>query len=283
MTFSKLDSIRYASHIEDCLQVVVAAAEYDTDIFLVQKVKLQKIVEEVRFSGLHNDSSLKGPVGMYVSSFQAALQEYKSALPANLQQNSQYHQPCRSCITKLALWCPQASILLNYFSAKIQLYQICFQIPPPADDNSRFQRMEVLSACLSAARSFFEVWFSLPSALYFSLSFKLCLFNAEDWDLSQVLRTIHMSSITEEMANRMEEASTTFGREGDLSSFAVSARNLRLAKIWYEAKLAASTVVVDPYKQVNGVNADSIVIGNKFDVWNEDLWRGFITNWDMVR
>jgi hypothetical protein len=133
--------------------------------------------------------------------------------------------------------------------------------------------------------------------LYFSLSFinfgqltralivasKLCLFNAEDWDLSQVLRTIHMSSITEEMANRMEEASTTFGREGDLSSFAVSARNLRLAKIWYEAKLAASTVVVDPYKQVNGVNADSIVIGNKFDVWNEDLWRGFITNWDMVR
>jgi hypothetical protein len=92
MTVSKLDSMRYNSHIEDCLQAVAAAAEYETDIYLIQMVKLQKIVEEIRVSGLYNDSSLKGPVGMYVRSFQTALQEYKSALPANLQQNSQYHQ-----------------------------------------------------------------------------------------------------------------------------------------------------------------------------------------------
>jgi len=96
--------MRYTGHIEDCLQAVAAAAEYETDICLVQMVKLQKIVEEVRVSGLYNDSSLKGPVGMYVRSFQTVLQEYKSALPANLQQNSQYHQPCRSCITKLTMW-----------------------------------------------------------------------------------------------------------------------------------------------------------------------------------
>ena len=88
VTNSKLDSMRHNSHIEDCLQAVAAAEEYETDILLVQIVKLQKIVEEIRVSGLHNQSSLKGSVEMYVRSFQAVLQEYKSALPAKLQQNS---------------------------------------------------------------------------------------------------------------------------------------------------------------------------------------------------
>jgi hypothetical protein len=156
--------------------------------------------------------------------------------------------------------------------------------------------MEVLSACLSAAQSFFGVWFSLPLELYFSLSIvhfgqltrallvasKLCLFDGEDWDLSQVRGSIHISNIIEEMANRMEEASTTFGREKDISPPALSARNLRLGKTWYEAKLAASTVVADPYAQVNRVNADNIMVGNQFDIWSEDLWRGFTTNWEMV-
>jgi hypothetical protein len=156
--------------------------------------------------------------------------------------------------------------------------------------------MEVLSACLSAVQSFFEVWFSLPPGLYFSLSIvhfgqmtrallvasKLCLFDGEDWDLSHVRGSIHISNIIEEMANRMEEASTTFGRERHISPLALSARNLRLGKTWYEAKLAASMVAVDPHAQMNRANADNIVIGNQFDIWGDDLWGGFTTNWDMV-
>jgi hypothetical protein len=156
--------------------------------------------------------------------------------------------------------------------------------------------MEVLSACLSAVQSFFEVWFSLSPELYFSLSIvhfgqmtrallvasKLCLFDGEDWDLSHVRGSIRISNIIEEMANRMEEASTTFGRERHISPLALSARNLRLGKTWYEAKLAASMVAVDPHEQMNRANADNIVIGNQFDIWSDDLWGGFTTNWDMV-
>ena len=188
---------------------------------------------------------------------------------------------------------------MNYFTAEMQLYQIGFQAPPPADDYSRFQRMEVLSACLSAVRAFCEVWFSIPPTLYFSLSLvnfgqltrtilvvvKLCLFDAKDWDLSQVREMIHLSSVLEEMSSRMEEASIIFGREEDAglpNPFAVSARNLRLAKSWYEAQLAASRVEADSHTEVNAIDAGSVLVGNQYDVWSEDPWRGLTTNWDMV-
>lgn len=82
--------MRCTSFIDECVQAISVATEYDTDIILVQMVRLQKLVEEIRASGLQNNSSLKGPVEMYVKVFQTRLQEYKSALPPNLQQNSEY-------------------------------------------------------------------------------------------------------------------------------------------------------------------------------------------------
>jgi hypothetical protein len=92
-----MDPMRYTSHIEDCLQPLSAAIEYNADFFLVQMVKLQKIVEEIRCSGLHSASTMKGLVDLYVKSFQKSLHDYKAALPPSLQQNSE-HNPCHELV-----------------------------------------------------------------------------------------------------------------------------------------------------------------------------------------
>lgn len=82
--------MRYSSHIESCLQAIEAAAHSETDIILVQICKLQKIVEEIRASGLHNSPDLKGPIKMYVSSFETALHTFMEFLPENLRNNSKH-------------------------------------------------------------------------------------------------------------------------------------------------------------------------------------------------
>lgn len=82
--------MRYTSHIEDCLQSLAVANEYNADFILVQMVKLQKIVEDIRCSALHSASSMKGLVDLYVKAFQKSLQDYMAALPPGLQQNSEY-------------------------------------------------------------------------------------------------------------------------------------------------------------------------------------------------
>jgi hypothetical protein len=82
--------MRYSSHIEGCLQAVEATADSESDAILVQISKIQKIVEEIRSTSLHNSPSLKGPVKMYVGSFEAALRACKNSLPTNLYHNSKY-------------------------------------------------------------------------------------------------------------------------------------------------------------------------------------------------
>jgi hypothetical protein len=152
--------------------------------------------------------------------------------------------------------------------------------------------MEILSACLSAAKEFCNVWLSLPSELYFTLSLvnfgqltsallvfgKLCVFSADDWDSSQVRQTADLPNIFDKMINRMEEASTAYGRTGGVCPFAMSAKNIRLGKAWYERQISASTVTGVLGIDASTLNGENITIDGQFDVWNEDLWSGFTAN-----
>lgn len=166
-------------------------------------------------------------------------------------------------------------------------------MPFQTQDNLRFQRMEILSACLSAAKDFCNVWLSLPSELYFTLSMvnfgqvtsallvlgKLCVFSADDWDSSHARQTAELPRIFDEMTSRMEEASTAYDRTGGACPFAMSAKNIRLGKAWYERQMSASTVTGELGIDASTLNGENTAIEGQFDVWNEDLWSGFTANW----
>jgi hypothetical protein len=170
-------------------------------------------------------------------------------------------------------------------------------MPLAIEGSLSFQRMEILSACLSAAKGFCDVWLSMPQSLYFSLSLvhfgqltrallvlvKLCVFSAADRDASQVTQTLQISRIMDEMIGRMEEVSSIFGREGSACPFVKSAQTMRLRKSWYEAQLAALNVGGDFRMEVNAINTENAVSGVQHDYWSEDFWGGFSGNWDMVQ
>ena len=165
-------------------------------------------------------------------------------------------------------------------------------MPQVVEENLKFQRMEILSACLSATKGFCAAWLSIPPSLYYTFSLgnfgqltrallvflKLCVFHAEDWDAPQIRQQANLSFIIDEMISRMEEASITFGRKHSSCPFMKSVTNLKLGKSWYERELGKSSVEEDIGMDLNGGSADAAVLWSQLDAWNEDLWGGFMAS-----
>lgn len=88
---------------ESCLQVLEEAAEYQSDQYLIQLVKMQSIAEEINQAlPRHNkdfSSGSSAPIALCMRTLQAKLDSFRMKLPIHLQQNR-----------KLATLIPSSSI-----------------------------------------------------------------------------------------------------------------------------------------------------------------------------
>jgi hypothetical protein len=95
--FKRLDALRYTAHVEETCNALLRNPEYDSDVFLVQLVRLQQMAEKITQT-LPCDApqsfwASKPPMGLLVKAFQTELQSFKSALPQNLQQDRKLTLP----------------------------------------------------------------------------------------------------------------------------------------------------------------------------------------------
>jgi hypothetical protein len=84
MSFNKLNTLRLKGRIYQCCQSLSAAAQYPSDAYLIQIVRLQNIADKINrhLSCDEPDSSL--PIYMCVKSLQHELQTFKNSIPADL-------------------------------------------------------------------------------------------------------------------------------------------------------------------------------------------------------
>jgi hypothetical protein len=89
--FKKLDAIRYTTHAEDSCNALSQIPEYESDIYLVQLVKLQQIAENITqnlpYDAPQSFWTSKPPIGLLVKAFQMELQSFKDSLPQKLLQD----------------------------------------------------------------------------------------------------------------------------------------------------------------------------------------------------
>jgi hypothetical protein len=90
--FQKSDGLRWTTYSAECLRVIEETRELESDILLVQIVKSRLIFDAVMLAPWHDvmpdaDHIVRPPAMFYLSALERQLQDFKSNIPNELQDN----------------------------------------------------------------------------------------------------------------------------------------------------------------------------------------------------
>ena len=224
----------------------------------MQQVRLQLIVEKVT-GGSWNDVVMgtaeykKAPLPFYLQALHSELQEVRSKLPLQLQRDGEM-----SSTIQLMIFSDKSTevVLAHLYSTELTINEISLSQMPVVSNNSNFQHIECLYACVESVKSWFEVFFTIPPNAYIGFPFSIfsqlvrCLVTLyrlstlEDpaWNRNEVQKTADLLLIFDQVINNMEQVSVLAGLdnsdsvEGDV--FSRTAKMFRSIRPGWEAVLA---------------------------------------------
>jgi hypothetical protein len=86
-----LDDFRFTQYADKCVQILERCREYESDVYLVQLVRLQRIAEEVHQSipryNLMGSLPVQASIVQSVKTLQMKLDQFGRNLPSHLKQN----------------------------------------------------------------------------------------------------------------------------------------------------------------------------------------------------
>ena len=94
--FGRIESMRYTSYVQECLRILEAGKEYDTDVNLVFLVRIQHLIQRIsdlnpRDTTVEEFTSVpKAPAPVYVSSYKNELERLRDGLPDHLKNDSKF-------------------------------------------------------------------------------------------------------------------------------------------------------------------------------------------------
>lgn len=74
-----LEPLPYTPYVEECCQALVDAKQYPDDNYLVQLVRIQRVVNIIRQHVLDDQYKLRAPFGMHIASIQSELNSVKQS------------------------------------------------------------------------------------------------------------------------------------------------------------------------------------------------------------
>lgn len=93
-SFSRLDSLRYSTQMEECCRALEKAAERPSDETLCQLVRLQKMIEDIG-NGSPDETMESGsldicPLSIYIKAWNTELEGFWKSMPAQSQDTRKY-------------------------------------------------------------------------------------------------------------------------------------------------------------------------------------------------
>ncbi|RYP48757.1 hypothetical protein DL768_005414 [Monosporascus sp. mg162] len=171
LAFQRLDPVRYPPYLSQCLRELEVNKEYESDLFLVNLVRIQHLTE--RISRLHAkdhvDDDLPGvaraPMNVYLNAFQGELDRYKNALPRHLRTNKLII--CHVNSATLRLWEPPIidASLLEKISNSFQSMTLGPNYTP---------QLDIFYRSNTALKTWFQFWLSIDAADYFVMPMSAC-------------------------------------------------------------------------------------------------------------
>lgn len=146
-SFKKIDALCFTKYMGDCLDSLVQARECESDLLLVQMVRLQHLAEDT-----HTTEAPSAPMQMYVKAFEADL--------TRLRKND----PCKEDSTLLKL---------QYLSAEILVWELSLIDLQENKTKPLRSHLEDLYRCVEAIKSFIEVYFTISVDAYLTIPFSV--------------------------------------------------------------------------------------------------------------
>lgn len=97
LAYGKVERPKYNRYIAQCVQELQSAKEFESDLVLVQLMKIQRLTDRIHQlldsdNGEEEVSSIpRAPTMAYVSAFQADLDRFQAQIPRQLRSNSGLH------------------------------------------------------------------------------------------------------------------------------------------------------------------------------------------------
>lgn len=154
----------------------------------------------------------------------------------------------------------------------------------------------MLSACLVACQSYFDIFLALPPDSYFSLPmstfgqmafalalyFKLSLLEAPGWDLQHMRQESDISLLPDHLARRFEDASRTIDPKGQMKGtdgFSRCAQRFRQIKCWYNRKLTTGSGAELSQELMNASRMAGFEIGDQCGFLEDTSWQEIMQGW----
>ncbi|KAI7491017.1 hypothetical protein KC351_g219 [Hortaea werneckii] len=234
-SFKRLDPLQPTKYLDECLMHLAEAREYQSDVFLVQMVRLQKVAHEATAT-----EASTAPMPMYVKAFEADLERLRLQMPYQEREGDK-----------------QSTLLqMQQLGVKILIYELPLnellqqESPKTSPSSTLRSHMDSLHNLKEAIRSFVNVFFTIPIDQYLTTSFaiwgqfahcfitltKLATLDIDGWDW----KACHLDFV-----KIVDEATLYYDRAGQSSpdgltvvndSFAKWASRLRWLRQLYESR-----------------------------------------------
>ncbi|GLI82001.1 hypothetical protein PoHVEF18_010399 [Penicillium ochrochloron] len=196
LTMSRIDALRWNPHMEESLSVLMNAKECPEDERLVSLVKIHLVMDKVYH--LQRDGDSHHPSTFYTKAFQSQLDAVKSSIPSHLQEDT--------------------SILFYLANAELVVHEVALRAPS-TPNSPELHRLESLYTSLHAAKSWLDLWLSVPTEKYMGVSFtiffqfsralvslyRLSILEDPAWDKALVRNTANVLEYLDRMAYMMKK------------------------------------------------------------------------------
>ncbi|CAI7572578.1 unnamed protein product [Penicillium glandicola] len=199
--------IRFTRYTDECCNVLDQVAEYPSDAFLVQLVRVMNLADRIHHTLYHTElhsssvSPTPPPLGLSIRWLEAELKQLKARMPGEL---------------------PNSGILqVHYSTLEIHLYRIALnnEHSKPNYGDHPLMQLDLLFRCLEATTSFFQNILSLNSALFPFFPFsimcqfakaivtlsQLSLYDHPGWDRAYVESIIDFDQTIDRIVCKLEE------------------------------------------------------------------------------
>ncbi|KAH8801793.1 hypothetical protein F5884DRAFT_847663 [Xylogone sp. PMI_703] len=275
----KGDTLRWTKYSNECLHVLETEKEFESDIFLVQLIKLHLISERVADAPWSNTAIqeacyMKPPASFYLRSLESQLQNFRSSIPDELLGDRM--------------------LLMELYTTELTVYEIGISQDPNIFSGQYNMRIECLYACLNSIKSWIDIFLCIPPEQYVGFSasvyvnlfrclvdiYRLSSFEHPEWDRRLVKEKLDVLSILEGIEQnflRVKEAAalTPIGSD-DNDIFGVMASKARVIRTWWEATIADISTV-EPPDLASGDN----MMGDLYSEFLDNEWlRDTLGSWN---
>jgi hypothetical protein len=196
MCIRDLEPLRHSKYVDDCCSILLQAAEFTTDVDLVQLTRIHGAARQIALSfDKPSDTNLTC---------------------ANLVQEPELHPGVSSGPKQDAL------ITLHRYSILIYTYEQALEprTTSLATGSESFARLHTLHACLETTRLFLETYHAIPAAYLFEMSYmtlnllaraivvlsKLSMLVTTGWDRAHVQKVVSFSGNIDRLIQKIDDA-----------------------------------------------------------------------------